>query len=152
MSLIHEALEKLEQQKSGRKKEPIAESVLPVFSEKKPSEENSKVIYWIGGAVILFFVLGIVYLSAGSLESQLPKTDALPPLSSSENSVPPPTPVSKQGLFSLTGITQSGTELSAIINNELVREGDWVNGARVKSIQSQEVSLEFRGQEINLSL
>lgn len=167
MSLIHEALEKLEQEKRGKGKNPAPEilaETLPSPSEgispdpnkeKKSLEENSKTIYWIGGAVVFLFVLGLVYLLVGSLKSAAPKRGSLAPspspvpLNSLTHSVESP---STQGLFSLTGITQSGSELTAIVNNELVRVGDSVSGARVKEIKDREVSLEFRGQEIILSL
>ena len=167
MSLIHEALEKLEQEKRGKAKKPVPEILAETLSspsggissdlnqEKKSLEESPKTIYWIGGAVVFLFVLGMVYLLAGSLKSVVPKTGFVAPSSSPTplNSLTPSVgSPSTQGLFSLTGITQSGSELTAIVNNELVRVGDWVSGARVKEIKDREVSLEFRGQEIILSL
>lgn len=158
MSLIHEALEKLDRGKRERGKNPAPEILTSapftpaegISSEK----ESARTIYWIGGAVVFLFVLGMVCLLVSSLKSTLPQTDSLssPPASSSSVPRPYPTPPSTQALFSLTGITQSGTDLTAIINNELVRVGDWVSGAQVKSIQDRKVSLEFRGQEITLRL
>ncbi|MBI2167697.1 MAG: hypothetical protein HYU34_05610 [Candidatus Omnitrophica bacterium] len=163
MSLIHEALQKLEEETKNvpnpevsepaeRQTTPLSES--PLLSAKpSPPEKKSKVVFGIGAVLGFFFILGLGYLFLASRD----KTDSQPEFTgAAEVSRPPapPLPVSsrRQGPFHLTGISRSGSDWTAIINNELVRVGEAVNGAEVKEIRSQEVILDFKGQTLTLSL
>lgn len=158
MSLIHAALEKLEQGKKSKKAtiqgtqgtfEQDASCLTETLSsEKRENALGGKpwLIYGIGGALLLLFVFGLFYFGVGSLRTRdveqgslvEPATFSLPPRARSN--------------FSLTGITRMGTDWTAIVNNQLVRVGDRVSGAKVEAIQEEEVILEFRGQTIRLNL
>ena len=55
--------------------------------------------------------------------------------------------------FVLTGVTSAGDVPLALINNEIVGEGDRLpEGAIVKEIQARAAILEFQGKEIKLKL
>jgi len=64
-----------------------------------------------------------------------------------EAKMPPPQPPS----LVLNGLFFSGNEGYAIINNQIVREGDIIDGAQVKHISMSNVELDFQGQELNLA-
>jgi hypothetical protein len=52
----------------------------------------------------------------------------------------------------LQGITYAKDGSEAMINNQTVREGDDIEGARVVAIESRRVKLDFSGHEITLRL
>ncbi len=138
MSLIHEALEKVEQ---GKKDSPLSPTVILETQEKARARENPPVIYGIVVALVFCLIAGMIYLFVEPRPT--------------EKFVKTPTsglPRSWEGRFVLTGITRGGTEGTAIINNELVRVGDGVSGARVVSIEEGEVTLDERGETITLEL
>lgn len=153
MSLIHEALERLEREKEDKApplvfRENLENRSLPPPAPGKISSPRSssvppRLIYGIGAALVALFVLGLVCLLAGTFQARPPKEDGF------EKTVG--LPASQNG-FSLTGITRVGEELTAIVNNELVRVGDGVGGARVKAVTNHEVVLENGGREMVLSL
>ena len=150
MSLIHEALEKLEKEKTGPAEFDQTESApklnprvtpLPRKEEKAGPSENNRLIFAVGGAVFLLFVVGLVYLTGRSLSSSSP-------LPESRNAPEP----ARRGSFVLTGITGSEQNLIAVVNNQLVRVGERVGEARVVEIQSDRVLLDANGRQITLTL
>lgn len=163
MSLIHEALQKLEEETKSvpnsavpesaeRETAPLSENPVPEARPPHP-EKKSKVVFGIGAVLGFFFILGVGYLFLVSKD----KTDSKPEFTEAAEVTRPPAPpllVSsrRQGPFHLTGISRSGSDWTAIINNELVRVGETVNGAEVKEIRAQEVILDFKGQALTLSL
>ena len=54
--------------------------------------------------------------------------------------------------FTLTGISVQGSDRYAIINGEIVQEGNSIDGAHVKEILDREVVLETRAGEIKLKI
>lgn len=54
--------------------------------------------------------------------------------------------------LSLSGIVYDGQSSYAIINNRILREGEFVEGAQLIRILSDNVELEFAGRPINLKL
>ena len=138
MSLIHEALEKVGQEKPIL---PLPSGGISETKEKVRSKENLRVIYGIVIALVFCFILGMIYLFVGPAPR--------------EESVERPVPIllgPNQGRFVLTGITRVGAEGTAIINNELVRVGDGVSGARVVRIDEEEVILDEGGETVTLEL
>jgi hypothetical protein len=148
MSLIHEALEKVEQdKKAGREKKiqdfPVQElfgapSNLDRKRERISFEGGMLALYGIGGILLLLFVGGIFYLSVVALHTK--EFGGTPPESSSpvtSGIVVTPLSSARKGpnQFSLTGISRMGADWTAIVDNQLVRVGDWVSGAKVESIQ-----------------
>ncbi len=56
-----------------------------------------------------------------------------------------------KGKFNLNGIFFSGDASYALINNQIVKEGDVVLGAKVSNILMEEVVLEKEGAKLRLS-
>lgn len=154
MSLIHEALEKIEQEKKTkwRRPPPIPEVSEPAAAKVSPKEgESPKTIYAMAGILLFFFAIGVVYLMT---RSQTEKWGGPGGLSSPppRRSLPLSLPSFDRSRFALTGITRVNADWTAIINNQLVRVGDGVSGATVEAIQKERVLLDFKGQKITLSL
>lgn len=153
MSLIHEALEKLEHEKKWKVKDPDSKTTLDqkVTTKAPPKENHIQIAYAIVSLLIFFFAVGIIYLFTHpiQLETPQPKTNST---SSSVQIVSGPLFPLGRGPFSLTGVTKIGSEWTAIINNQLVRKGDWIGGASVDEIQEDRVILNFKGRLLMLSL
>ena len=161
MSLIHEALEKLESEKKARLRHSAPETLLKGTPLAPPVKESKTVIYAMAAVLIFFFFLGGIYLWLNpSREKPRPGEDPAFMISEpGENAgptvKPAPAPflfLNPESRFSLTGITQIGTGWNAIINNKLVKTGSEVDGAWVESIEKEKVSLRFQDQTVVLTL
>jgi hypothetical protein len=148
MSLIQEALEK-----AGRSVEETP--VTPRVADAVPVRRNSQVPILVFG--ILIFLGGLIayhFLTSWAQHSS-PTKDGGKALRSSVEArmssiVPNLTP---QGKFTLTGITISGDQRLALINDQVVAVGDRVGeNTFVKEIQERRVILEFQGREVKLAL
>lgn len=162
MSLIHEALQKLE----GEKKESEAGSAVATFEPDSPEltekpasgieiqrpAVRKEVLFGIGGVVLIAGVLGISSWLAFSRTPAVSETPSGPVAGSLSRARKPAVDLSRQGEFSLTGISHTGSDWIAIINNQLVRVGETVSGAEVKSIQDREVLLDFNGETVTLKI
>ena len=111
---------------------------------KEESSKNRGVLYAIAGVLVFFFLAGLVYFFTRpethySFQSpRRPTYHASPP---------------RSGSFALTGITQVGSDHTAIINNQLVRVGERIDGAVVESINESGVVLGgAQGQKVELNL
>ena len=153
MSLIHEALERLEREKEEKAPLPVSSGTTEIRPAPPPAQEKitsprsasapPRLIYGIGTALVALFVLGLIYLLFGTFQARPPKQEGFQQASKA--------PAFQNG-FALTGITRVGEELTAIVNNELVRVGDEVDGARVKAVTDHGVVLEAGSREMVLSL
>ena len=161
MSLIYEALEKLEQEKQGLPKlilKPLSEGIRLERERvsKNFFEENSRLLYGIGGTLLFLFFTGLLYflIQPSSVDRKFEKNAIPRSASSSFPHFIPSIPLFAENPsgFSLTGITRVGADWTAIVENQLVRVGDWVNGAQVKVIRKDEVILDWQGRMIALSL
>lgn len=159
MSLIQEALEK-----AGRTAEegrsvaatppPAADSRPPTGLAANP-KRNSQTLILVAGVIV--FLTGLIayhLLSTWVEHSSLKKDEGKALLPFVEARVPSLVPdLSPLPKFVLTGITASGKERLALINNQVVRVGDPIGeNAFVKEIQERRVILEFRGREVKLTL
>ena len=164
MSLIQEALEK-----AGRSPVAVIEEVhenkeIPIVagwqkskSTAEPSPYLSKIRIMITGILIFFSGFAIFQFVGSRLnlfpsgKVQMAVSSSLPqhsPISSLLNG-----PLSWRPSFVLTGVTSSGGEYMALINNQVVQIGDRLReDALVKTIGKEEVTLDFQGKEIKLSL
>ena len=172
MSLITEALEKsgniveqkpvakprlhpsLKEESLQVKAAPPAEPIRPVssFLAKAKLPVQAKKSVWIlfaaaillalwGGAVTYFMKQGVV---TKQVETSVSRDSSI-----LQN------PFSNAGpKFSLTGITLSGSQRYALINNQVVGVGDFLKkeNATVVQIQDKSVILTSQGREIRLSL
>jgi len=67
-------------------------------------------------------------------------------------SAPPAVILSKTPNFILSGIVYSPKESYCIINNEIVKVGDRIQGAKLLSVSQNSVRLDYRGKETALTL
>lgn len=152
MSLIHEALEKLEGEKKSPWKKPSPPLSQPEILEKEQVRTaNTTVIYAIAGALIFFFLVGLVYFF--TVPKETPNASQ-PRLQAKELAKRPSSLLQNLSAqrFKLSGITRVGTDWTAIVNNRLVRMGESINGANVLTIREDEVVLDLNGETIHLTL
>jgi hypothetical protein len=66
--------------------------------------------------------------------------------------LPPPGSTENDPRFKLTGIMKMGNNYGAVINGHVVYEGNYVDGAIVKKVERDRVTLQFNGREIVVRL
>ena len=154
MSLIHKALEKVEQEE-GAKQQLFLRPVPGENLKLKNRPENSWTIYGIIGILSVSLILGLVYFLFNSSRANVP----VPAVKKVSSQAPArtrafPSLPSSMGFrrFTLTGITQMGNERTAIINNMLVHAGDQIDQAKVESIEEDKVVLNLDGEITTLGL
>lgn len=153
MSIIYDALKKVERSydaKAGAKKE-----------EKHPKFVFKKIYF------LYLLLIGISVVTARFFFTKAPPQQVEPaqvqappqvqvPLTvpaPQEAQAPAPPIDTKKKLeesLVLNGIFFSGDEGYALINNQIVKQGDLIEGATVKQIGLNEVELEFEGSTIKL--
>jgi len=152
MSIINEALKKTEsdlQKKTGQ------------VQAAKPGTFNIK-----HGLIYILILVGGLFLGNFIFKLLKDKTqaeitmhkDALTPTITLPLETPKPLPTPPQETeetidsnFVLNGVFLSDSGAYALINNQIVREDDDINGAKVKLITHQTVELDNAGQTITLS-
>lgn len=106
--------------------------------------------------IILMGVLSVLFLLRQGLPLSKPTASALREVSKPMPALRMPSLVPEISFLpklSLTGITVSGDEKLALINNQVVGVGDFLREqARVKEIRERSVVLEFQGRELRLTL
>jgi len=88
-----------------------------------------------------------------SLKQQIPAVQTLPATASlpkKENNTPEPE-VSEKPEFILNGIFVSDNDGYALVNNQIVRESETVDGAKVKKITANSVELDLEGTTTTLT-
>lgn len=166
MSLIQEALEKagrsVEIEEAPTRPSAVKQSSQMTTTVSQPSvshlatrRRNSQIPILIFG--ILIFLGGLIayhFLASWAQHSSPTKDGGKALRSSVEAHMPSIVPnLTPQGKFTLTGITISGDQRLALINDQVVAVGDRVGEkAFVKEIQERRVILEFQGREVKLAL
>ena len=163
MSIVNDALKKIEAKKEPVTTQPLAQEKEPLQVQDTNSKIDSKpskrknplylVLVAIVG-VILLSILLIITISSNRDDSG-PRT-----ASKSKNRISKSSgrggslfnPLAKDKGFILAGIMYSEYEPAAIINNRVVKPGDQIDGAIVESIQEDLVKLSQEGQELLLRL
>ena len=179
MSLVYEALQKAAREKNRFAVQP-AESRPPAQPISAPVAAPADVVprqsqgLWlalsltmlaVGGAGVFMFMRlrGGLPTSATPLATIATATDPVQPAPSAVAPLPalPPStrtaPVAEKSPapdagFKLTGIMRLGGEYSAVINGHVVARDQTVNGATVKSVTADQVTLSSGGREIVLQL
>lgn len=169
MSLITEALRRT---RDAAVPPPAAPPVLPVtlpppLVDRVATPGGRRLILVGGLAVVLAGAGWAGYQTVRARPVPSPAAPAMPivvapppPPPVPEPVVPPPAPVVAEPVkparalpvLTLQGITRDQAGDEALINNWNVRVGEEIEGARVTSIDSGVVKLEFDGQEIVLRL
>lgn len=138
MSIIYEALKKVEPQLKQRKR----------VRSPRPKTFLILILMACAGffiADIFFGILAKLLSPHPALARRNPVIQAPKPL------VKTPTPSVASPGFTLNGVFFSDDHGSAIINNQIINEGDTIEGAKVISITLDGVELEIEGKSIKLS-
>ena len=171
MSIIYDALKKVETKiaDSGIKPEVLG------FPKKSPSKLKSYLFYLLI-LVAGFLIAGTIFILSGpqkkpwDILSKIAKPASLKKITTAVSEKlklptsakePPTTPISPAfseeppggtpPILVLNGVFFSENEGYALINNQIVREGDLINGATVERINLQGVELKSEGSVISLS-
>lgn len=163
MSIINEALKKAEEhlQKNSAKDN---------FQAPKPSGPKPFLLYiliLLAGLLLSNFVFNLLSHKAGAnglasanQSHKIKNTQTLtPPVIQTTNPPEPPALISQpakentpaESNFVLNGIFFSDNDGYALVNNQIIRENDYVDGAKVSSITANTVKLDNAGQTIILS-
>ncbi len=176
MSLVYEALQKAAREKN-RFAVPPAPPLQPLQPLPAPAAiplpPKQSLIPWIGlslGAVAVVVVSVAVITRKPSAVSAPPTLPAnvpavpesvstapvavapVPALPSAPVVVPDNNPGANDARFKLTGIVKFGEEYSAVINGHVVARDQSVNGAIVKVVTPDRVTLSVDGREIVVRL
>ena len=156
MSIINEALKKTEEdlQKNAAKDQLTA----PKSVGSKPA--LLYVLILLAGLLLGNFIFNL--LGKKIQTTQTPKKNILPVIQAKNlpppAALPSPTPkdnkpalITPEPTFVLNGIFFSDNDGYALVNNQIVREDDFVDGAKVGLITSDTVELDNAGQKITLT-
>lgn len=168
MSIIYDALKKVEKY---NQRLPQAETPPLIVKEKKHFRPQVYFLYAL--IVVLGLVIGNVFFSFLATSGNPPLPQKITPLAGVAPQIPPSPAPSPSSLSSppssplrrhptainielqeslvLNGVFFSQDEGYALINNQIVKEGDIISGATVKRIDLDKVELEAGGLEIELS-
>ncbi len=166
MSLVYEAL-----QKAAKEKNRFASPPAPVVSPQPsptpvivPVAPKRFPVIWITGGSL--FVLTVVVVAGALMILKKPDVTPAPvappvevaapaPVVESTPVVPAPVPerpAVNTARFKLTGIMKMGDEYSAIINGHVVTREQFVDGAVVKAVESDRVTLTVNGRDVVVRL
>lgn len=117
---------------------------------KYPGLIFSGIVFLVGFGVFIalawIFAKPPAMTTAGALSTTIQKTSAAP-------TTPVFAKTKSKNRFQLSGITFSGSDRLALVNNQVLGVGDKLpEGAVVKSISTDAVLLEFQGKNIELTL
>ncbi|MCX5669072.1 MAG: hypothetical protein NTX89_03000 [Candidatus Omnitrophica bacterium] len=152
MSIINEALKKTEEH---LKKNAGKVSSLP----HKPSGLKPFLLYiliLLAGILLGNFIFTLLRHKIQTIQTPKINADLVipttnPPSLPTLPSQPPEENKPLESSFVLNGIFFSANDSYALINNQIVRENDSVNGAKVGLITANSVQLDNAGQTITLS-
>lgn len=154
MSIIYDALKKVE------KASNIALEV-QVAKERKPGFQLRNYLLSALAILLVLYIANLYRLNfkpaqktqSLALSEQTPAPPILPqePLAAEEIPPPPEPLVKPTPTLVLNGLFYAQDESYVLINNQIVREGDAVDGAIVTQILPDAVELEFEGKPIRLS-
>lgn len=145
MSIIYDALKKVDVSTNDN----INSKGKPDKKERKP---KPRLLYILTICFGLFVVS--VFLTFSTKEQNPPRSNITKSQDTNLSSaISKPADIQKQSKisFSLNGVFFSENEGYALINNQIVKEGDKIDGATVMRIGLDEVELEFEGSTIKLS-
>jgi type II secretory pathway component PulC len=171
VSLVYEALQKAEREKERKAGTPPAKQETPVapsralpLSPVAPQHTTRNYLGILVISVSLIAVLALAYvaviLTRKSVEppaAAVPVfTPAAPTPAPAAQAAPaptaPPATTENDPRFKLTGITLTDDKFGAVINGHIVYDGYYIDGANVKKVERDRVTLESNGREILLRL
>lgn len=150
MSIIYEALKKIEAQGA---KQPIAEKLMA------PKARPGVKVFLAYALVVVaaIFLMNLFYKLISASRPTKPVIQSVP---TQINTAPPSSspvsaaPVVQGPVFNrrldLNGVFYSGDEAYALMNNQIIKVGDVIEGAIVKRISLEGVELEKDGQFVQI--
>ncbi len=167
MSLVHEALQKAEQEKhrkAGITAAPVcapkpvsqpAPATKPA-SAPLPAKSHQPVLWALTICVALVAVVAIVWMMTSRGKDTIVQTERIvekAPVSSVAPTTEPPAIDPAAAAFKLTGIVVMPDGVTtAVINGKTVYETHFVDGAIVKKIERDRVTLDLAGRDVVLRL
>ena len=159
MSIIYDALKKVQRNLDGQKKKAEAPAAVPprppVTDERVSDLLKALIITSFLGSLLTFVMFHIFYpqenkaIAPAASPGKRSAADARPSPSLAAPEAKPQenqkTTRSASG-FVLNGIVKMGQEYVALINNKIVREGDAIGGKKVLSINKDEVKIFDNGE------
>lgn len=178
MSIVNEALKKVNLNKLDKKTVEKKPAIPPVAAESTPqinitNVTHSKTPYIIiavvgSVAILTAFLMFGFFINNNQSNSPVLASNPQAPLAAgsakaSLGGLEPPQKepgaidkiinnLKNRTQFQLNGIVYSDVDPTAIINDTIVREGDQINGATIESIQENFVKLSQEGKEITLEV
>jgi len=175
MSLVYEALQKAEREKDrktgiapAREEKRVAPQPpvpAPQVQPEAPSRSYFSMLIVCVSVVALVGIVYIVLLAAKNVvlsptaPAVLPATETRSVTTGPEPAAPPaPTPsasvatTENDSRFKLTGIVKMGDSFGAVINGRMVYQDNYVDGAVVKKVERDRVTLDWNGRETVLRL
>lgn len=163
MSLVYEALQKAEREKERKAGTPPAPApVVPKAEPPPPAPAATpQTVQRFAGILTLVLVIAATILYFVTTRSTPPAEPAAvsatptPPAPAPVTSPAPPIPAARvpnSSTYKLTGIMQRGDAFDAVINGRIVSEEQYVEGAIVKKIERDRVTLAADGREIIVRL
>ncbi len=138
MSIISEALKKVENSSENYPQLLV------------PPEPSKKRFNWLVVFLLAALAIGIGFKSLTARHAPKQQISAIP-IPETKQAALVPAPLSLPHL-QLSGIALMEEKNFAIINGDIFKEGDQVEGAQLVKITKDEVTLDRKGREIQLSL
>ena len=163
MSLVYEALQKAAQESqrtAGRPAPPIVPAPLPQPPVAAAPPRSSAPTIWITGFSVMLFAVAVSALIVMAKKTTpptpppttTPPVTAVTPAPAAVPAVASADSTANDPRFKLTGIMQLGEKYSAVINGHVVAREQYVDGAIVKSVERDRVTLNVDGREIVVRL
>ncbi len=164
MSLVYEALQKAAKEKNRFASPPPAPVAIPSPVPTPVVAPKRSPVVWIAGGSLV--ALTVVVVAGAILVFKKPDVTSVPVALPAEVAAPSlvvetspavPAPVAERPAantdrFKLTGIMKMGEEYSAIINGHVVAREQFVDGAVVKAVESDRVTLTVNGRDVVVRL
>jgi hypothetical protein len=162
MSLVYEALQKAEREKERKTgATPPPAAVAPPAPAPASPARSWTAVWIVTGAVILLagglyaFVVGMRAFAekqTATLPAPVAEVARPAPVENPPPAPPPPVRTANDDRFKLTGIMKMGDNYGAVINGRIVYAEHYVDGAIVKSVERDRVTLAVDGRDVVVRL
>jgi hypothetical protein len=135
----------------------INDALKKANNERNPANFSSTTVRWIGLIIILTGLIASSYfISLRERKEKAVEITTIPipkdTVAVSQDPVPEEPPHETEPLPNLTGIIRGEGKLLAVINNNIVEEGQTIGGMRVKKIYNDHVVLSDNAKEYIITL
>lgn len=135
----------------------INDALKKANNERNTASFSSRTVRWIGLIIILTGLIASSYfISLRERKEKVVEITTIPipkdTVAVSQDPVPEEPPHETEPLPNLTGIIRGEGKLLAVINNNIVEEGQTIGGMRVKKIYNDHVVLSDNAKEYVITL